>query len=279
MFTQSQFIKAAGALFAAAVISLSTAAPMIAQTPAPALSGNINVYAAASLRDAFTDIGKAFSAKNPGTKIRFNFAGSQQLAEQIGFGAPADVFASANTKLMDAVIKTTRVISGTQNVFVRNRLVVIVPKRNAAQLRKLQDLSKNGIKLVLAAKQVPVGQYALDFLNKASTKPEFGATFSKTVLANVVSYEQDVRAVFAKVSLGEADAGIVYSSDVIADKKNSVIRIDIPDDLNTLATYPIAPLKDSPNYALAQAFTQYVLSAEGQKVLSKYGFITATGKK
>ena len=266
------------ALAVASVLML-TGAPMGAMaqgssplsTPLP--PGQLNVFAAASLKDAFTQIGKDFEKANPGTKVTFNFAGSQTLAEQIGYGAPADVFASANTKLMDAVVKTGRVVSGTQSVFARNRLVVIVPKSNPARIRKLLDLSRRGLKLVLAAKAVPVGSYSLDFLNKASAKPEFGAAFSKAVLANVVSYEEDVRAVFSKVSLGEADAGIVYSSDVVADKAASVSRIDIPDALNTLATYPIAALSDGKNPHLAQAFARYVSSMAGQKVLVKYGFV------
>lgn len=241
----------------------------VAQQP----TGEITVYAAASLRDAFNEMGRQISAKNAGAKIAFNFAGSQQLAEQIGYGAPADVFASANTRLMDAVIKTTRVTSGTQQIFARNRLIVVLPKNNPARIRTLNDLAKPGVKVVLAAKAVPVGQYAQDFLKKASAKPTFGATFSQTVLSNVVSYEEDVRAVFNKVALGEADAGIVYSSDVVADKKNKVLTLAIPDDLNMFAAYPIAPLNDSKNPALAKQFIDFVMSKEGQAILTKYGFI------
>jgi molybdate transport system substrate-binding protein len=241
-------------------------------TPRP-VRGQITVYAAASLRDAFTQIGKNFEAAHPGTKLTFNFAGSQQLAEQIGYGAPADVFASANTRLMDAVIKTTRVTSGTQQIFVRNRLIVVVPSANRADIRRLEDLRRANLKVVLAAKAVPVGTYSLDFLSKASAKPQFGVSYRAAVLANVVSYEEDVRAVFSKVSLGEADAGIVYSSDVVADKRNAVRTIVIPDDLNTIAVYPIAPLNDSENRPLAQAFVNYVLSAKGQAVLKTFGFV------
>lgn len=274
MFARRTSMKVMVAALAGALM-MGLALPALGQTPTSTpLSGEINVFAAASLRDAFNEIGKNFEKKNPNTKITFNFAGSQQLAEQIGYGAPADVFASANTRLMDAVIKTTRVTSGTQDVFARNRLIVVMPRNNPARIRTLQDLAKPGLKLVLAAKAVPVGQYALDFLNKASAKPAFGRTFSQTVLSNVVSFEEDVRAVFSKVALGEADAGIVYSSDVVADKKNTVRTLTIPDDLNTLATYPIAPLNDSQNAALAQQFVNYVLSKDGQAILSKFGFIT-----
>jgi molybdate transport system substrate-binding protein len=253
---------------------LLTTSPLARTARAQQPGGEITVYAAASLREAFNDIGRQFSAKHAGARVTYSFAGSQQLAEQIGYGAPADVFASANTRLMDAVIKTTRVTSGTQQIFTRNRLVVVLPRNNPASIRTLKDLSKPGLKLVLAAKAVPVGQYSLDFLNKASTKAEFGKTFSQSVLSNVVSYEEDVRAVFGKVSLGEADAGIVYSSDVAADKKNTLRTIAIPDNLNTLAAYPIAPLNDSRNAALAQAFVDFVMSIDGQATLAKYGFIT-----
>ncbi|NJM42156.1 MAG: molybdate ABC transporter substrate-binding protein, partial [Anaerolineae bacterium] len=211
------------------------------------------------------------------TTVRFSFAGSQQLAEQISLGAPADVFASANKRLMDVVVKAGRVNEGDLRVFTQNRLVVVFPKSNPAGIETLQDLSKSAVKLVLAAPTVPVGAYSLEFLKKASTQPEFGANYSPTVLANVVSYEADVRAVFSKVALGEADAGIVYSSDVLADKANEVATpvdtIDIPNDLNTIASYPIAPLKDSPNLPLATAFVDYVLSPDGQTVLRKYGFL------
>jgi len=123
---------------------------------------------------------------------------------------------------------------------------------------------------------VPVGGYALDFLTKASASPDFTAIYSPTVLANLVSYETDVKQVLAKVSLGEADAGIVYTTDVTPDAAGKVGRLDIPDTLNTIATYPIAAVKGSPNAAVAQAFVDYVLSADGQAVLAKWGFITVS---
>jgi molybdate transport system substrate-binding protein len=259
-----------------AAINAQGASPLPTPTRVP---GELTVYAAASLRDAFKEIGANFEAANPGFKVVFSFAGSQQLAEQIGAGAPADVFASANKAMMDAVIKTGRVGGGTDKVFARNRLVVIVPGDNPARIRTLKDLAKRGVKLVLADKRVPVGGYSLDFLAKAARKPTYGATYSQTVLSNVVSYEEDVKAVFSKVALGEADAGIVYSSDVVADKAKAVRKIDIPNDLNTVATYPVAPLQDSPNRLMAQRFIDYVLSPEGQKVLVKYGFIPVTKLK
>ena len=234
----------------------------------------LNVFAAASLTDAFNEIGRQFAAEHGGAEVVFNFAGSNQLATQIGQGAPADVFASANKTQMQAAIDSGRIVSGTQETFVRNRLVVVTPADNPAQLASLLDLAKPGIKIVLAAKEVPVGQYALDFLDKAEAGGSLGAGYKDAVLANVVSYEENVRSVLAKVALGEADAGIVYTSDA-AVSKDEVQQIEVPDALNTIAAYPIATLSDSPNPELAQQFVNYVLAPAGQQVLEKYGFIGA----
>ncbi len=263
-------LAACGALSAASSTSPAAAAPSATTPEQPA---ELNVFAAASLTGAFAEMGKNFEAAN-NVKLVFNFAGSQQLVQQIEQGAPADVFASANRTHLEKVIEGGQVIGGTQHMFVRNRLVVIYPRENPAELTQLQDLAKPGVKLVLATKEVPVGQYSLDFLAKASEVPQYTAAYSETVLANVVSYEENVRAVLAKVALGEADAGIVYTSDITGDATDEVGRIDIPDDLNTIAAYPIAPIKDSPNAELAQQFIEYVLSPEGQQILVKYGFIS-----
>jgi molybdate transport system substrate-binding protein len=264
------FAPAPAAQLAATSAPEATAAPS-AQTT------ELTVFAAAALTDAFKEIGKNFETANSGTTVTFNFAGSQQLAQQIGQGAPADVFASANNAQMNALIKSGEVISGTQRTFVRNRLVVIYPKDNPAHIATLSDLARPGIKLVLAAKAVPVGLYALDFLAKASKLPEYTSTYSPTVLANVVSYEQDVKAVLGKVTLGEADAGIVYVTDISLDAADKVGKLDIPDSLNTIATYPIATIKDSKHADLAKKFMDYILSPDAQTVLVKYGFIPTTG--
>ena len=235
----------------------------------------LNVFAAASLTEAFQEIGAQLTADNPGVEVVFNFAGSNQLATQIGEGAPADVFASANKTQMNVAIDSGRVVSGTQQTFALNRLVVVTPGDNPAGVTTLADLAEPGIKLVLAAKEVPVGQYALDFLDKAASDETLGAAYRDAVLANVVSYEENVRGVLTKVALGEADAGIVYSSDVVASAEGEVQQIEIPDALNTIATYPIAVLSDSAHPELAQAFVDAVLSADGQGVLQKYGFLSA----
>ncbi|MCB0184578.1 MAG: molybdate ABC transporter substrate-binding protein [Caldilineaceae bacterium] len=238
----------------------------------------LNVFAAASLTDAFSEIGENFSAANSGTAVVFNFAGSNQLATQIGQGAPADIFASANETQMNAAIDSGRIISGTQRTFVRNRLVVITPRDNPANLTALQDLAIPGVKVVFAAAEVPVGQYTLAFLDKADADATLGSGYKDAVLANVVSYEQNVRAVLTKISLGEADAGVVYTSDVGV-TANSVIQIEIPDPLNTIAGYPIAPLADSAHPDIAQRFMDYVLAPDGQQVLARYGFIPITGEE
>jgi len=208
---------------------------------------NLTVLAAASLTESFTELGKLFEAQNPGVKVTFNFAGSQQLAQQLDQGANADVFASASTKYMDAAVKSKRVNQIDPKIFVKNSLVVIFPKDNPAGLKTLTDLAKPGLKLDLADKSVPVGQYSLDFLDKAVKDPAFDPQFKVNVLKNVVSYEDNVKSVVTKVSLGEADAGIVYVTDITADAAKKISQLDIPDSMNTVATYPIAAITGSKN--------------------------------
>jgi len=243
--------------------------------PAAAAQSPVTIFAAASLTDAFKTIGQQFGAANGGATVTFNFAGSDQLATQIKEGAPADVFASANKKQMDVVIQAGEVVSGTERTFVRNRLTVVYPKENPGGLIVLKDLAKPGLKLVLANKSVPVGAYALDFLAKASKLPEYTAEYSPTVLKNVVSYEENVKAVLSKIALGEADAGIVYTTDAATVTDGSIAMLDIPDNLNTIAAYPIAATKNAKNPDLAKKFVDYVLGPEGQQVLANYGFIAA----
>jgi molybdate transport system substrate-binding protein len=262
-----------------AVVLGMSVSPALAQTPASlplapekGRQVTLTVFAAASLTDAFKELGRNYEVYNPGVKVVFNFAGSQILSQQINQGAPADVFASANTAQMNVAIKGGR-ISASQN-FVRNRLVAIYPASNPGKITELKDLAKPGLQLVLAAKAVPVGQYALDFLDKANADPAYCASFKTNVLKNVVSYEDNVKAVFAKVALGEADAGIVYTTDVLGSDALKVKRMYIPDTLNTVATYPIAVVKDTANRYWADGFVSYVLSTDGQLILWKYGFIT-----
>ena len=243
----------------------------------PAEVKTLTILAAASLTESFTELGTLFEAQNPGVKVALNFAGSQQLVQQLGQGAEGDVFASANEKYMEAVIESGRVDAEASRVFVNNRLVVIFPKDNPGGVTALTDLAKSGLKLDLADETCPVGKYSFEFLEKASADPAFNPQFKEDVLKNVVSYEATVKAVLTKVLLGEVDAGIVYVSDITADAADKVGKLDIPDALNTIATYPIAPISDSNTPDLAQAFIALVLSPEGQQIMAKYGFIPAAG--
>lgn len=233
----------------------------------------LTVMAAASLKAPFEELGKAFEADHPGVTVMFNFGGSQQLAQQLSQGAPADVFASANAKQMDLVVDAGRIEQSAVRPFTRNVLVVVVPKSNPANLTGLADLARGGYKLVLAAQEVPVGGYTLEFLDKAEAAGTFGAGYKAGVLVNVVSYEENVKTVLTKVALGEADAGIVYSSDVSGADAAKVTQIEIPADLNVVAEYPIAVIKDSAHKDLAGEFAALVLSEAGQAVLEKYGFM------
>lgn len=248
--------------------SIATGVP--AATAAPA---SLTVMAAASLTESFTELGTMFEAQYPGVKVSFNFAGSQTLAEQLNQGAPADIFASASKKYMDAAVTAGRVAADAPQVFVENRLVVIFPKDNPGKLAALTDLANPGLKLVLAAESVPVGQYSLTFLEKTSADAAFSPQYKDQVLKNVVSYEDNVKGVVTKITLGEADAGIVYVTDFTGSAAEKVATLAIPDTLNTIATYPIAPVADSKQPDLARAFVDLVLSAEGQQVMAKYGFL------
>ena len=255
----------------ATVAPTPTRAPTAVPTVAPtSVSGPLTVFAAASLTASFTEIGKAFEVANPGTKITFNFAGSQALRTQIEQGAKADVFASADNNNMDP-LKNQGLVVGNVPIFTRNRLVVIMPKDNPGGLKTLKDLSKAGLKLDIADAAVPVGNYTLQVLDKLSADASYGADFKTQVLARVVSKENDVKQVVSKVALGEADAGVVYTTDAQAAIDKLVI-IEIPDQFNVIAVYPIGVVKGSANPALAQKFIDYVLSADGQAVMKKYDF-------
>jgi molybdate transport system substrate-binding protein len=232
----------------------------------------LTVFAAASLTDAFTQMGEAFEISHPGVQVTFNFGGSQNLRTQIEQGAPADVFASANTKEMETLAAGKFVNPESSNVFLTNQLVVVLPKQNPAGITTLEDLGKPGLKLVLAAEEVPAGKYAREILENLNAS--FGGDYKEGVLANVVSNEDNIRQAVTKVQLGEADASIVYMSDAVAVPE--LQRIVIPADVNVIAEYPIAPLAASKNTELANEFIKYVLSSEGQSILAKWGFTPVT---
>jgi molybdate transport system substrate-binding protein len=234
----------------------------------------LTVLAASSLTEAFTEIAKSFESLHPGVSVVISFANSQLLAQQLAQGAPADIFASASLKYMQSAVDTGRVAKDSAKVFARNKLIVIYPKTNPAQITSLQDLVKPGIKIVMGDKTIPIGSYALTFLENASKDAEFTPGYKDNVLANVVSYEDNVKSVVTKVILGEADAGIVYFSDVSGEPLGKVSMLTIPDALNVVAEYPIAVVSDSKVPELAKEFIDFVLSMDGQAVLAKYGFLS-----
>jgi molybdate transport system substrate-binding protein len=225
----------------------------------------LTVSAAVSLTDAFTEIGAAFEAERDGVTVTFNFGPSDGLAAQIAeAAATVDVFASASGTWMDAVEEAPGVTGRTD--FAQNKLAIVVPAENPAGIGGIEDLAGEGVALVLAAEGVPAGDYAREILSNAGV--------ADAALANVVSNAEDVRTVLTSVISGDADAGIVYVTDVTDDVADQVVSIDIPDDLNVIATYPIAVVADAPEADLAQEFVDYVLG-DGQQVLADHGFLPA----
>ena len=249
----------AGLLLAGCGSSSTPAAstPSTTTSSTPALSGTVNVFAAASLKEAFTKLGQQFEAAHPGSKVVFNFGPSSGLATQINAGAPADVFASASTKNMDQVVTTGSAASPTN--FASNIMEIAVPPKNPAGVTQLSDLAKPAVKVALCQKAVPCGATA----EKVFTNAKLTVT--------PVTEEVDVKSVLAKVRLGEVDAGVVYVTDVLA-AGDKVKGIEIPTHVNASTKYPIATLTKAPNKATAQAFTDYVLSPDGASVLTAAGF-------
>jgi molybdate transport system substrate-binding protein len=256
-------VRAVITLGLAATVILSACGTSPAGSPGPIassapLAGSITVFAGSSLTDAFNKAGAAISKTNPDTRFTFNFGSSSTLATQIINGAPADVFASADDANMQKIIDA-KLTDGTPAPFVSNRLQIAVSPGNPKRIAGLADLARADVVLVLAAPTVPAGKYALEALTRAG------------VTAQPVSQEVDVRAVLNKVSLGEADAGIVYVTDVKS-APGRVTGIDIPEQQQVLASYPIVVVKDSKNTRLAHGFVDYLLSPAGQGLLAEFGF-------
>jgi molybdate transport system substrate-binding protein len=242
-------------------------------TGSPArITGALTVFAAASLTDAFDELKRQLEAANPGAMIAYNFAASSTLETQLEQGAKADLFASADQPQMDKA-KQAGVIQGEDRVFVQNRPVIVVLASNPRNIARPQDLANPGVKLVLAAPQVPIGNYARQILDSMGRDPAYGADFARRAQGNVVSEEANVRQVVGKVQLGEGDAGIVYSSDVTPAVRDQLRAIPIPDDVNVIARYPVAVVKGAANEAGARAFVDYLVSPAGQAILERWGFI------
>ncbi|GHB26557.1 molybdate-binding protein [Streptomyces viridiviolaceus] len=222
------------------------------------LSGTVTVFAAASLKESFTALGKEFEERHPGTEVAFNFSGSDTLAASITSGAPADVFAAASGKTMK-IVTDAGDTAGTPATFVRNQLEIATLPGNPDRISSLKDLTRSGLKVVLCDKTVPCGAAAQKALQSSGLK------------LTPVSYEQDVKSALTKVELKEADAAVVYQTDVRA-AGDKVEGVDFPEAAEAVNDYPIALLRDAPNADGAKAFIDLVKSAEGQKVLTEAGF-------
>jgi molybdate transport system substrate-binding protein len=246
---------AAGVLLLA---GCGTDTPAAAPSGGTGVTGDVTVFAAASLTESFTKIGKDFEAANPGSKVTFNFAGSSALATQINQGAPADVFASAAAANMKTVTDAGNA-DGSPVTFVKNQLVIVVPKGNPEGLTTLENLTKPGLKVALCAEQVPCG---------AAAKKALGAA---NVALTPVTLEQDVKAALSKVKLGEVDAALVYRTDAKASAAD-VDGVEFPESAGAINEYPVVVLKDAPNRTAAQAFLAYVQSDKGIMVLTDAGF-------
>lgn len=236
----------------------------------PAQAARLTVFAAASLTDAFTELGRAFDAQT-GNATTFSFAGSQALRAQLEQGARADVYASANAAQFEPLVRAGLLAPG--QAFVKNRLAIIAPRGNPA-VATLNDLGRPGVKLVLADPSVPVGDLARRLLAAVGKSGAYGQDFAARALKNVVSEEPNVRQVALKVGLGQADAAVVYRSDITPSLQSRVRVIALPSRFNQSAVYPLGILRDAREPAAAQAFVKFVLSPAGQKILRQWGFQT-----
>jgi molybdate transport system substrate-binding protein len=230
-----------------------------AASSTPQVSGSLTVLAAASLTQAFTKIGDQVHAKYPGVDIRFSFAGSPTLVTQIQQGAPGDIFASADQANMQKVVTGGLALTAPA-VFAHNKLEIAVQSGNPRHITSVSDLANPSLKVDVCAPGVPCGTYSTTVFGRAGIR------------VTPVSQEQDVKSVLTKVGLGEADAGIVYATDVKS-AGGQVQGVAIPDDQNVTAEYPIVELKTTQSEPAAKTFVDYVLGAQGQKVLADFGFL------
>lgn len=250
------------AALAASALLLFACAPDPGSSPADAR--DLTVFAASSLTAAFTQIGTDFEAANPGTQVTFDFGPSDGLAGQIASEGVADVFASASQAWMDDVAANVGVSARTD--FVTNELVIITPADDPAGVSSLRDLARPGLQLILATEGVPVGDYARQVLDDAGIADD--------VLANVVSSEEDDAAVVARIAGGEADAAVVYVSDVHGDQAAELRQVPLPRGVNVVVTYPIAVVEGAGNADLARAWIDFVVSGEGQtRLVEEFGFL------
>lgn len=231
----------------------------------------LTVFAASSLTETFNDVAENFEAQRDDVDVQFNFAGSPTLRAQLDQGADADVYAAADEENMQAAVDAGLVLPEART-FARNRLTIIVPSDNPGEVHLLPDLAKDGLRLVVAAPDVPAGRYTREALDLIAADDGFPPGFREAVLANVVSEEPNVKAVVAKVQLGEADAGIVYETDVTDEIDEDVNMVEIPLDYNVEASYQAAVTSDAQHPEAAQAFIDFLLSDRGQDILEEHRF-------
>jgi molybdate transport system substrate-binding protein len=236
----------------------------------------LTVFTAASLTGAFGEIGQMYKNET-GISVAFNFDGSQALRTQLENGAYADVFVSANLKQMKVVENDRLMNNSSVVIFTKNKLSLIVPKDNPAKIVNLSDLARPGVKIVMGTKDVPVGDYALQIISKMGNDSAYGHDYKEKVLANVISQETNVNYVVTKVALGEADVGFAYVSDITEDLTSKVDKIDIPDEYNVVAQYPMGVLLESKYPVESREFMSLVISDKGKAVLEKYGFAPVVG--
>lgn len=233
------------------------------------------IFAASSLTDAFNELSHDFEEQNSDTDIQLQYAGSSQLTIQISQGAPADIFASANQKQIDVVLQEG-LNKGEALIFAQNELVLIVPVDNPANIRQFAELKQNNLRIITAIEGVPIRDYTDLIMSNLAQDQNYGVEFTDQFYANIRSEETNVRQIVLKTALGEADAAIVYRTDVTAEVQDELIVIEVPESYSPQPVYYIVVLENGKNTAKAQAFMDYILSEMGQKTLQKYGFWGAT---
>lgn len=263
---------------AAGVAPTPSCAPMASSAPLPSAApadplavGDLTVFAAASLARPFGEFQAPWEAAHPGSELVFSFDASSALRTQVEQGAPADVFASADTRNPQALVDEC--LATDLTAFAGNHLVVVVPTGNPAGITSPADLATPGLKVVAAGPDVPIARYATQLIDTLAALPGYPADFAAAVAANVVSQEDNVKAVLAKIELGEGDAAIVYVTDAVS--STAVETVAIPDEANVVATYAAAAVTDAADPALASDFLAFLSGSEAQAVLAGYGFLPA----
>jgi molybdate transport system substrate-binding protein len=237
----------------------------------------LTVFAASSLSEVFSEIGKQYERLHPGVHVVCNFGGSQVLLQELLHGAEADIFAPANGRSMETAVEAGIIDTTTVRTLCANSLVVIMPAKNPGKIDSLQALARDGVSIIVAQKEVPAGSYALDMLSKCDR--EFRGDFKERVVRNIVSYEENVKVVVGKIRLGEADAGIVYRSDVATDSHHTLSVIGIPPRLNMTAFYPIGVLTGKRGNPAAIQFIDFCSGDGAKKIFTRFGFTADASSK